>query len=138
MRKIVQNMLHAIRHGQPSTIGNTAIIPDSLFHTEDGFDDEWGIAVQLHGSPIAFVPDDVDAPVRISLAGFDTATTRSRLSAILWEYCGATVQRHRGTTYVRRAQCADTVDPGLVLQPLPLTGWAAVERKHVRARLEYL
>lgn len=95
MRKIEQNMMHAIRHGRAWRSANTATTR-TLPH-----DSVQGVRVWLHGNQIALVPDDQEQPVLVTLAGWDTRTTRSRLNAILYPLCGATIGREKGRTWVR-------------------------------------
>lgn len=90
MRKIEKEMLEAIRlrntwHGK-----NTAVTPDTR---QDG---KLLAIVTLHGNHIATIGYEEDGTVlyygkrvvslSISLAGWNTATTRSRLSAIIREF----------------------------------------------------
>lgn len=73
MRKIEQQMCAAISNGQTWQCGNTIV----------RFDNRMAI-VGLHHSQIAYIHKDGTA--RISLAGWNTPTTRSRVNAILDQF----------------------------------------------------
>jgi hypothetical protein len=73
MRKIEKMMLAAIDSGRDFELNNTKVIHD------DGT-----VYVYLHGHNIA--QRDPDGQYAINLCGYNTATTRSRLSAILFAY----------------------------------------------------
>lgn len=116
MRKITENMLHAIRHGKAWKGPNTKTVR-TLPH-----DDVQGVRVFLHDNQIAFIPDDEALPIRVSLAGWDTNTTRARVSAIAWEYCGCTIGRHKGVTGIDyRSRAARAV--------LGASEWVTLQRK---------
>ena len=95
MRKIEENMLHAIRHEKAWRNANTATVR-TFPH-----DDVQGLRVYLHGNQIAFIPDGDSLPIKVTLAGWDTNTTRSRLNAILYPFCGATIGREKCKTWIR-------------------------------------
>lgn len=89
MRKIEQQMLGAIRAQleecrycadlpRPEKLGNTYVAAER--HNGG----EAHIVVALHGNRIAYIHQD--GTVRITLAGWNTPTTRSRLNAILAYY----------------------------------------------------
>lgn len=117
MRKIEKNMVAAIKARETVRCGdNTRVYRTSPSETASGVSDT---RVLLHGSLIAVVPDDDTLPVRITLAGWDTVTTRSRINTIAREFCSASVHRVKGQTVVTRAGESE-----------PLTGrnWAELIR----------
>jgi len=74
MRKIEQQMIKAIEQNLNWQSGNTAVV----------FDDSTRVSkVYLHGNKIAEISDDA---VQIFDGGYRSATTKSRLNAILREY----------------------------------------------------
>ena len=75
MRKIESNMNAAIKANKNWTNANTSVI------TEDGVSE-----VRLHGNLIAKVGDDF---VTIFDGGWQSTTTKSRLNAIINEFCCA-------------------------------------------------
>ena len=75
MRKIETQMNAAIKGNANWSNANTSVI------TEDGVSE-----VRLHGNKIAEVGDDF---VRIFDGGFQSNTTKSRLNAIINEFCNA-------------------------------------------------
>ena len=75
MRKIESNMNAAIKANKNWTNANTSVI------TEDGVSE-----VRLHGNLIAKVGDDF---VTILDGGWQSNTTKSRLNAIINEFCNA-------------------------------------------------
>jgi P pilus assembly chaperone PapD len=68
MRKITQQIANAFAQGNKLTIGNTS--------TEGS---EHGFHVKLHGNTIALKND---SGIYMTLAGWNTATTRERLNGI--------------------------------------------------------
>lgn len=90
MRKIEQQMLDAIRDKRDWKCANTQVICAHFPHSDQPID---RVTVVLHGSPIAIItPDHVDA----SDCGYQTPTTKSRLNAVLREFCGAGIyQKNR-------------------------------------------
>lgn len=72
MRVIEKRMLNAIAKGKSFKSGNTQVI----FTDKDNFE------VRLHGNKIA-VGNVSEKSVRISHAGWETNTTKSRLNALL-------------------------------------------------------
>ncbi len=68
MRKITQQIANAFAQGNEMTLGNTATV-----HGENG------IAVKLHGNTIALKND---SGLYMTLAGWNTTTTRERLNGI--------------------------------------------------------
>ncbi len=75
MRKIESNMNAAIKANKNWSNANTTVT------TEDGVSE-----VRLHGNKIAEVGDDF---VRIFDGGYQSNTTKSRLNAIINEFCCA-------------------------------------------------
>jgi hypothetical protein len=75
MRKIESNMNAAIKANKNWTNANTSVI------TADGVSE-----VRLHGNLIAKVGDDF---VTIFDGGYQSTTTKSRLNAIINEFCNA-------------------------------------------------
>jgi hypothetical protein len=85
MRKIEEQMLQAIRDRRNWKSGNTRVVSTHFAHGDEVIN---RITVILHGSPIAIItPDQVDA----SDCGYQTTTTKSRLNAVLREFCGAAI-----------------------------------------------
>ena len=76
MRKIEQLMNAAIKAGKNWTNANTSVSTD-----DNGLS-----TVYLHGNKIAEVGDDF---VRVFDGGWRTNTTKSRLNAIINEFCNA-------------------------------------------------
>ena len=74
MRKIEQQMIAAIQAGQDWKSGNTSVTHDPVVGGSEA-------EIRLHGNLIAkrFIGGDWS----VSLCGWDTRTTRSRLAAIL-------------------------------------------------------
>ena len=76
MRKIARTLLPYVRSGQPRTVGNTRV--ESAGNAT---------VVRLHGNAIMRLTP-TEAPgallVEVSLAGWPTPTTRSRLNDLLW------------------------------------------------------
>tara|TARA_R100000951_G_scaffold41458_1_gene34995 strand:- start:1050 stop:1343 length:294 start_codon:yes stop_codon:yes gene_type:complete len=67
MRKVTTQIAQAFKAGKPKTIGNTM--------TD-------GQAVWLHGNKIA---EKQGNGLRVTLAGWNTPTTRERVNGVLWE-----------------------------------------------------
>mgnify|MGYP001310442890 CR=1 FL=1 len=76
MRKIEQKMNAAIKAGKNWGLGNTSVITDS-----DNIS-----RVYLHGNHIATVNGD---EVTVYDGGWQSVTTKSRLNAIIEEFCAA-------------------------------------------------
>ena len=82
MRKIEQNMLAAIRSGKGFSSGNTCVVHEAAQN------DGTPVArISLHGNHIANVYVD---RIMMTLAGWPTVTTRSRLNAICREFANST------------------------------------------------
>jgi hypothetical protein len=88
MRKITSDMLAAI--------ADKRAWRDKATSTHIG---ERGILVRLHGNLIAIVTPET---VEITAAGWATAPTCDRLSAIAYEFAGATVGRKKEKIIVRQ------------------------------------
>lgn len=73
MRKVDEKLVDAITNRKDATFNNTKVI-------------HWdrNVSVYLHGHMIA---QRVDGRWRVSLAGYNTNTTRNRVSAIIREFC---------------------------------------------------
>ena len=85
MRKIEQEMLLAIQNRKDWSCANTRVAITYFAHGERIIDRE---TVYLHNSTIAQI---TNSEVTISDCGYQTATTKSRLSIILRKLCGAGV-----------------------------------------------
>ena len=95
MRKIEQQMLKAIKERRDWRSDNTEVQVVSFPHNGANID---RIYVRLHGSTIAIItPDEVD----ISDCGWQTPTTKSRLNALLGNYCNAGIYQRNHTWYCR-------------------------------------
>ena len=111
MRKIEEAMNRAINTGRNATIGNTTVIHADDTHME----------VALHGNRIAQrVHMNGTTKWYISLAGWNTSTTKSRLNAILREQLGPrySIYTKRGTVLL--ADAAGTTE-------LSADGWHHVQ-----------
>jgi hypothetical protein len=77
-RKIEEQMIQAIRAGKDWSSGNTRVV----------ISDEKAdpICVHLHGNWIAQISNDEAHELVICLAGWNTPTTRSRLTALCREF----------------------------------------------------
>ena len=80
MRKIEEQMNNAIRHRKNWSGSNTTV----RCYKKDGITTE--VDVLLHGNCIAWF-DTASNSFNISSAGWETVTTKSRLNAILEEFC---------------------------------------------------
>lgn len=86
MRKIEQQMIEAVKAGGGWKSGNTAV----RFGARDC------VEVVLHGSVIAQIDPSGGIPMRWTLAGWNTTTTRSRINALCRAFAhgkGVTVKR---------------------------------------------
>lgn len=109
MRKIESEMLRAVRALKPAKLGNTAVTTGPA-----GWAD-----VRLHGHLIATVwPERLDGygPARhieVTLAGWDTPTTRSRLRALLRAFSPDVVLvHHKGRTTLESPEVSARVELG--------------------------
>ena len=80
MRKIEEQMNYAIRHRKNWSVSNTTV----TCFKENGVTTE--VNVMLHGNCIAWF-DTASNDFNISSAGWETVPTKSRLNAILEEFC---------------------------------------------------
>lgn len=112
MRKVEEKMLEAIESGKDATIGGTKVI-----HFDSN--GKRVIDVFLHGHLIA---QKIDNDWQVSLAGWNTTTTRSRLTALLQGVCrcgpdGLGVSTRKGQVYLADALCQ---------RPIEDHGWFSV------------
>lgn len=93
MRKIERDMIAAIRAGKSRSLGNTSVI---VYYGDEA---RW--QVLLHGHCIATQAEG--EPMRFTLAGWPTPTTRSRINALCREFgTGAGVWQSKGKQW---AEC---------------------------------
>ena len=83
MRKIETDMNRAIRAGRNFSNSNTTVQTSTFFNSKDAYCEE--SKVFLHGNHIATVSDD--ALTLYSGGGWFTPTTKSRLNALINEFC---------------------------------------------------
>lgn len=112
MRKIEEAMNSAITSGNTRTIGNTMVA-----HVNEAGQSQ--TSVYLHGHMIA---QRFNGQWQISLAGWNTATTRSRLNALLaaqrvFPQERARLYTKRGTVYLQ---------VGAETREIDSTGWHTV------------
>jgi len=93
MRQIEKQMLTAIHNRKDWKSANTQVTVTHFAHADRLID---RITVFLHGSPIAQITPDT---VTICDCGYQTATTKSRLNAILHELCGAGIHQKNHIWY---------------------------------------
>jgi hypothetical protein len=97
MRLIERKMIAAIHERKDWKCDNTRVICTQFVHSDHIID---RVSVILHGSTIAIItPTDVD----VSDCGWQTPTTKSRLNAILREFCGAGIYQKNQ----KRFACAE-------------------------------
>lgn len=99
MRKIEENILDAIWAWEPFCKGSTC------FNRQAGTSDGWELS--LHGNVIAYFDRGSkfpQIPVYITLAGWNTHTTRSRLNALN----GVNVKVKAGKIYLNGEEIDDT------------------------------
>jgi hypothetical protein len=95
MRKIENLMLTAINSGQNMSLDNTKVITENNYSS-----------VYLHGSEIATVgPNNVV----INDCGYQTKTTKSRLSAIVNTFCKAWLYQKKGQWYLEHKETGETL-----------------------------
>ncbi|UFK09579.1 hypothetical protein [Xanthomonas phage DES1] len=114
MRKIEQQMIKAIKKGKDWTSGNTKVINMGNITN-----------VYLHGHMIAIAHPN-HGTLEISLAGWNTVTTRSRLSALIREFAalgpdGLGVSTKQGQPRLHDAMGMRNIDS---------TGWHEVALRH--------
>ena len=93
MRQIEKQMLTAIHNREDWKSANTQVTVTYFAHADRLID---RTTVFLHGSPIAQITPDT---VTICDCGYQTATTKSRLNAILHELCGAGIYQKNHIWY---------------------------------------
>jgi hypothetical protein len=107
MRKIEQQLAAAIRDGRDFRAGTR----DRVRRDPATGD----LQVELHGSRIATIPaNNLHAPPRVlvSLCGWDTPTTRSRVNVVLAALVpGAYVAHMRGRTVLMHNGAGHVMDP---------------------------
>jgi hypothetical protein len=106
MRKIEEQMLQAIHDRRNWKLGNTRVVSTHFAHGDEVIN---RITVILHGSPIAIItPDHVDA----SDCGYQTPTTKSRLNAVLREFCNTVIYQSSRKWYaVRKGEETRSIAP---------------------------
>lgn len=111
MRKIEENMLHALRNEQGMSQGNT-VVRRATMASEVGGELFQVLNVYLHGNHIATL---FEREVYVTLAGWDTPTTRSRLNAIVWAFARYHVSRVKGQTGLWPTRLAPKAEPRPIL-----------------------
>jgi len=104
MRKIELEVMEAIRNKMNFSDGNTQVIVS----------DAGNIKVTLHGSHIVRI-ENSGKTVYISLAGYNTSVTRSRVNIALDNYGVPRVGNKKGAPYIADRQ-------------IPESGWVQVMR----------
>lgn len=94
MRKIESQMLLAIHNRKDWSSANTRVSVTYFAHGENIID---RATVYLHNSPIAEI---TPKSVTVNNCGYKTATTKSRISAILREFCGAGIYQRDFVWYI--------------------------------------
>lgn len=88
MRKIERDMVRAIRNDVKWQRDNTQVLVSIR-----------GVDVYLHGHKIATV-NLYDQVIKVSSCGYRTATTKSRLNAILREFTDYSIQQRKHEWYL--------------------------------------
>ena len=95
MRQIEKQMLLAIYNKKNWKSANTEVICTDFQHTDEPIE---RCTVLLHGSPVAVV---TPTHVTICDCGYQTPTTKSRINAVLREFCpGARVNQSAHKWYL--------------------------------------
>lgn len=94
MRLIERKMIAAIYEHKDWKCDNTHVICTQFVHSDEVID---RVSVILHGSTIAVI---TPTEVQMSDCGWQTPTTKSRLNAILREFCNAGVYQKNRKWYV--------------------------------------
>lgn len=94
MRKIESQMLLAIHNRKDWSSANTRVSVTYFAHGAEIID---RATVYLHNSPIAEITAE---SVTVNNCGYKTATTKSRISAILHEFCSAGVYQRDFVWYI--------------------------------------
>jgi len=110
MRKIEQEMVTAIRAGRNWKSGNTEVLHDPVIGGCE-------VEVWLHGNLIAkrYYRGDAPGQWQITLAGWNTNTTRSRLNALMY-----VIAPHMGQVHTRKGRAY------LAQRPMGGNEWMAV------------
>ncbi len=116
MRKIEEKIIDAINAGETVTLSKR----DRIVNDSDVVKYVW-----LWNTNIARVyPDRIE----IDAGGWRTATTKSRLNAILWAYCATGIYRHKGAWFLNGY--ADTRYAGRPV--VKVVDGMSIPRKHKR------
>lgn len=94
MRLIERKMIAAIYEHKDWKCDNTRVICTQFVHSDEVID---RVSVILHGSTIAVI---TPTEVQMSDCGWQTPTTKSRLSAILHEFCDAGIYQKKHKWYL--------------------------------------
>ena len=125
MRKIEQKMIAAVRNLEPFNSGNTTVSVTSDPRDNKGHETN----VYLHGNHIARFwyskVTDTARDMRVTLAGWNTATTRSRLSALIRAFNRAESYPHGLGISSRKGDPA--VHDARGRTPIDVIGWHAVQ-----------
>ena len=93
MRKIEAQMLVAVASRKDWSCDNTRVAVTYFAHGDKIID---RATVYLHNSPIAQITAD---SVTVSDCGYPTATTKSRINAILRKFCGSCIYQRNYKWY---------------------------------------
>jgi len=104
MRKIEHEMITAIKEKRCWGNSNTEVVVNSSKYIEN-YKEE--VLIFLHGNLIATVIPNSE--VTISDCGHQTATTKSRLNAILWELAKARIYSKNSIWYLSTAKDGDRI-----------------------------
>ena len=95
MRKVTEKTAKAFFNREYCTVGNTAAFPDSVY---------------LHGNLIAELTKD--NRLRLTLAGWNTPTTRERLNGILEVFgINAEIFQRNFDPYLMYEECRERISP---------------------------
>jgi hypothetical protein len=95
MRRIEERIIEAIAVGATARLSERDTV-ETLLPGEKSTP-EWTCRVWLHSTCIATIYAD---RVVVNTGGWRTNTTKSRLNAILWEYCATAIHQKDYTWYV--------------------------------------
>jgi hypothetical protein len=104
MRKIEHEMITAIKEKRCWGNSNTEVVVNSSKYIEN-YKEE--VLIFLHGNLIATIIPNSE--VTISDCGYQTATTKSRLNAILWELAKARIYSKNSIWYLSTAKDGDRI-----------------------------
>ncbi len=96
MRKIENDIVSAIKAKSNATFGNTEIVVS----------DDGNIQVELLGSAIVRIENNAKY-IFVSLAGWNTATTRGRINAVLQHYGLSGLYMKGGIIYIANVSIPD-------------------------------